>query len=66
MLVHLAGAEVGVTRNTEVLGIQGKRKTVRKRLDPGEGYGGSLKLGYQAYTYEACEPGFAEHDLDEL
>ena len=54
-----------MTRNSEVLGIQGKRKTVRKRLDPGEGYGGSLKLGYKAYTYEGSEPGFAEHDLDE-
>ena len=65
VLVHLAGAEIGVTRNSEVLGIQGKRKTVRKRVDPGEGHGGSLRLGYQAYTYEGSEPGFAEHDLDE-
>ena len=65
VLVHLAGSEIGVTRNSEVLGIQGKRKTVRKRVDPGEGYGGSLKLGFKAYTYEGSEPGFAEHDLDE-
>jgi len=65
VLVHLAGAEVGVRRTTEVLGIQGKRKTVRKRVDPGAGYGQSLKLGYKAYTYSGCEPGFAEHDLDE-
>lgn len=65
VLVHLAGAEINVSMTPQVLGIQGKRKTVRKRVDPGEGYGGSLKLGYQAYTYEGSEPGFAEHDLDE-
>jgi hypothetical protein len=66
VLVHLAGKEVGVTRTSEVLGIQGKRKTTTKRIDPGEGYGQSLKLGYQAYTYQECEPGFAESDLDEF
>lgn len=52
-------------KTSEVLGIQGKRRTVRKRLDPGQGYGEILKLGYNAYTYSGCEPGFAEHDLDE-
>lgn len=65
ILVHLAGTEVGVNQNTEVLGIQGKRKTEQKRINPGEGYGGSLKLNYPAYTYSGSEPGFAEHDLDE-
>lgn len=65
VLVHLAGTEIGVRRNPEVLGIQAKRKTVHKRIDPGEGYGGSLRLGYKAYTYQGSEPGFAEHDLDE-
>ena len=54
-----------MTRNSEVLGIQGKRKTVRKRVDPGDGAGGILRLGYQAYSYKGSEPGFAEHDLDE-
>ena len=65
VLVHLAGSEINVARNTEVLGIQGKRKTFRKRIDPGEGYGATLKLGYRAYNYPGAEPGFAEHDLDE-
>jgi hypothetical protein len=64
VLVHLAGKEIGVRKTPEALGIQGKRKTVRKRIDPGEGYGGSLRLGYQAYTYDGSEPGFAESDLD--
>lgn len=38
---------------------------MRKRVDPGAGYGGCLRLGFKAYTYEECESGFAEHDLDE-
>lgn len=66
ILVHLAGSEVGVKQNPQVLGIQGKRKTVRKRVDPGAGHGGSLKFGWKAYTYHGSEPGFAEHDLDEF
>lgn len=65
VLVHLVGDDIGVIRNPEVLGIQGKRKTVKKRLDPGAGYGGSLDLAYPAYTYDGVEPGFAEHDLEE-
>lgn len=66
ILVHLAGAEVGVRRHPEVLGIQSnKTKTVRKRVDSGVGYGGCLKLGFKAYTYPTCTAGFAEHDLDE-
>lgn len=65
VLVHLAGNEINVHKNTEVLGIQGKRKTLRKRIDPGIGYGECLKLAFKAYTYTGVQPGFAEHDLDE-
>jgi dienelactone hydrolase len=66
VLVHLAGHSVGVTRNPEVLGIQGKRRTVTKTIPHGTGTGGSLrKLAYPSYTYEGAEPGFAEHDLEE-
>ncbi|KAK3055104.1 hypothetical protein LTS18_011847, partial [Coniosporium uncinatum] len=50
LVVHLAGAEVGVTRNSEVLGIQGKRKTRSKRIGTGLGYGGGLDLAYPSYT----------------
>lgn len=71
VLVHLAegtkGHEevVGVTRRPEVLGIQGKRKTVRKRVTPGIGAGGLQdKIVYPCYTYEDVDAGFAEHDLD--
>jgi len=72
VLVHLAqgipGSEetVGVTRRPEVLGIQGKRKTVQKRVTPGIG-AGSQQTGvtYPIFTYEGVDPGFAEHDLDE-
>lgn len=72
VLVHLAqgtGQEestVGVTRRPEVLGIQGKRRTVQKRITPGIGAGGlQSKIEYPVYTYEGVDPGFAEHDLDE-
>lgn len=72
MLVHLAqgtpGNEetVGVTRRPEVLGIQGKRRTVQKRVTAGVGAGSQQsKSTYPIFTYEGVEPGFAEHDLDE-
>lgn len=65
VLVHLAGQEVGVNRNPEVLGIQAKRRTITKRIPEGTGVGGMLKLAYPSYTYENVEPGFAEHDLEE-
>ncbi|KAF2197152.1 dienelactone hydrolase [Delitschia confertaspora ATCC 74209] len=73
VLVHLAaGSElngtntVGVVRRPEVLGIQGKRRTVRKRITPGIGVGGlQSKIEYPTYTYEGVDVGFAEHDLDE-
>ena len=66
MLVHLpTGEEIGVNRNTEILGLQGKRRTIKKRVDPGLGPGGELSLSYQAYTYDNVAAGFAEHDLDE-
>ncbi|KAF2743990.1 hypothetical protein M011DRAFT_450211 [Sporormia fimetaria CBS 119925] len=72
VLVHLAlgtnpdEAVVGVTRRPEVLGIQGKRRTVQKRITPGIGAGGlQSKIRYPVYAYEAVDVGFAEHDLDE-
>ncbi|KAH7406994.1 hypothetical protein DE146DRAFT_649014 [Phaeosphaeria sp. MPI-PUGE-AT-0046c] len=72
VLVHLAqgtpGNEetVGVTRRPEVLGIQGKRRTVQKRITAGVGAGSQQsKSTYPIFTYEGVDPGFAEHDLDE-
>jgi hypothetical protein len=65
VLVHLAGSEVGVTRAPEVLGIQGKRRTVTRTVPKGSIPGGRLKLAYPSYSYEDAEPGFAEHDLEE-
>jgi hypothetical protein len=66
ILVHLAGSEVGIRRRPEVLGIQStKMKTIRKRVDPGVGYGGCIKIGFKTYAYPNCAPGFAEHDVDE-
>ena len=66
VLVHLAGSDVGVRRTQEVLGIQGKRRTIRKRLSPGLGVGGELKLSYPSYSYRDVGSGFAEHDLEEF
>ncbi|KAG9192305.1 hypothetical protein G6011_11039 [Alternaria panax] len=72
VLVHLAegtsgkDTTVGVTRRPEVLGIQGKRKTVQKRVTHGIGAGGLQdKILYPCFTYEGVDAGFAEHDLDE-
>ncbi|CAI6336286.1 unnamed protein product [Periconia digitata] len=72
VLVHLAlgtGQEdstVGVSRRTEALGIQGRKRTVQKRITPGIGTGGlQSKIEYPVYTYEGVDAGFAEHDLDE-
>jgi hypothetical protein len=57
---------VGVVRRPEVLGIQGKRKTVRKRITHGIGAGGMQdKIEYPCFTYEGVDAGFAEHDLDQ-
>ncbi len=65
VLVHLAGSTIGVRKTQQLLGIQGKRSTIRKSITPGKGTGGSLKLAFPTYTYENVDPGFAEHDLDE-
>lgn len=65
VLVHLAtGAEIGVTKQSQMVGIQGKRRTKRSRVQAGLGTGGKLELAYPSYTYSA-EPGFAEHDMEE-
>lgn len=64
-LVHLAtGEEIGVTKQTQMVGIQGKRRMTRKKVERGQGTGGTLNLAYPSYTYDA-ESGFAEHDMEE-
>jgi hypothetical protein len=48
------------------LGIQGKRRTVQKRITAGIGAGSQqTKVTYPIFTYEGVDSGFAEHDLDE-
>ena len=64
VLVHLAGSEVGVVKQSQLVGIQGKRRTTRRNLGRGIGTGQVMQLGYPSYTYDA-QPGFAERDLDE-
>ncbi|CAG1970466.1 unnamed protein product [Fusarium graminearum] len=64
-LVHLAaGEEIGVVKQSQMVGIQGKKRVRRTKISSGLGTGGKLDLAYPSYTYDA-EPGFAEHDLDE-
>lgn len=64
-LVHfIAGEDVGVTKQTQLVGIQGKKRTSRRTIHPGMGTGGLLQFAFPSYTYQA-QAGFAEHDLDE-
>ncbi|KAI0482094.1 hypothetical protein GGR56DRAFT_684571 [Xylariaceae sp. FL0804] len=68
VLVHLAGDEVDVVTHSQMVGIQGKRRVARRKIERGLGTGGSVssaKTAYRSYTYAGAEPGFAEHDLDE-
>jgi hypothetical protein len=66
VLVHLVGDTIKVIRTPEVLGIQGKKKIIDKRIGEGAGLGGALKLSFQAFVYRGVEEGFAEADLDEF
>lgn len=80
VLVHLCGEQnVNVRRTAEVLGIQGKMKTQKKRVDRGRGLGGGMDVGrrhglgdglgeggMKIYVYPGTESGFAESDLDEF
>ncbi|TGJ83287.1 hypothetical protein E0Z10_g5498 [Xylaria hypoxylon] len=72
VLVHLTGDEVGVVSHSQIVGIQGKRKVVRRSVERGGGVGGGNvvvggvgKSAYPCYWYQA-PPGFAEGDLDEF
>ncbi|KAK0646925.1 hypothetical protein B0T16DRAFT_171036 [Cercophora newfieldiana] len=64
VLVHLPVGEVGIVKQTQMVGIQGKKRVTKLNVDKGVGIGGSLQTGYPCYSYEA-DAGFAEHDLDE-
>ncbi|KAF3065889.1 putative dienelactone hydrolase [Daldinia childiae] len=66
VLVHLStGEEVGIVKQTQIVGIQGKKRTDKRKIDRGMGSGGTMQVSYPSYTYNAV-PGFAEHDLDEF
>ncbi|KAI2468462.1 NTF2-like protein [Annulohypoxylon bovei var. microspora] len=66
VLVHLASGEaVGIVKQTQMVGIQGKKRIVKRTIDRGMGAGGVLQMSYPSYTYDAT-PGFAEHDLEEF
>lgn len=68
VLVHVAGDEVGVVRQSQIVGFQGKRRVVARAVR-GVGAGGRARVAgdecaYPCYWYDAA-PGFAEGDLDE-
>ncbi|ORY59253.1 dienelactone hydrolase [Pseudomassariella vexata] len=65
VLVHLPFGEVGVVKQSQLVGFQGKKRFGKRTIDQGVGIGGSLNIAYPAYSYDA-EPGFAEHDMDEF
>ncbi|KAK5659167.1 hypothetical protein OQA88_1257 [Cercophora sp. LCS_1] len=64
VLVHLTVGEIGVVKQTQMVGIQGKKRIVKSNVDSGIGIGGTQMTGYPSCSYEA-DAGFAEHDLDE-
>ncbi|KAI0016093.1 hypothetical protein F4780DRAFT_713656 [Xylariomycetidae sp. FL0641] len=66
VLAHLArvGGPLDVVSRPQLGGLQGRRRVHSRKVERGLGPGGSNRLAYPAYSYDA-EPGFAEHDLDE-
>ncbi|KAH9995329.1 NTF2-like protein [Xylariaceae sp. FL0662B] len=65
VLVHLSsGEEVGVVKQDQLIGIQGKKRTTKRTIERGSGTGKSLNMGYLSYSYDAA-PGFAEHDMED-
>ncbi|KAI1463825.1 uncharacterized protein F4812DRAFT_445566 [Daldinia caldariorum] len=66
VLVHLTtGEEVGIVKQTQIVGVQGKKRISKWKVDRGMGAGGTMQASYPSYTYNAL-PGFAERDLDEF
>ncbi|KAH8678003.1 hypothetical protein BX600DRAFT_431315 [Xylariales sp. PMI_506] len=67
VLVHLAGTEVSVIKQSQMIGIQGKKRLTRRKFNRGLGAGGTLgKWAWPAFCYPDADAGFAERDLDEF
>ncbi|KAH6645983.1 dienelactone hydrolase [Truncatella angustata] len=64
VLVHLAGDSVGVVKQSQMAGIQGKKRIRRTRIDRGVGTGCLVRMAFSAFSYPDADPGFAERDLD--
>ncbi|KAK8042512.1 hypothetical protein PG994_012995 [Apiospora phragmitis] len=67
VLVHLAEGDeiIGIVKQTQMVAIQGKRRTVRRQIPHGMGTGGYVKYSYPTYSYPGVSSGFAENDLEE-
>ncbi|KAK6078074.1 dienelactone hydrolase [Seiridium cupressi] len=64
VLVHLAGDSVGVVKQSQMVGIQGRKRTGKKKIDRGVGTGCLVRMAFSAFSYPEADPGFAEKDLD--
>lgn len=65
VLVHLTeGSDVGVIKQSQMVGIQGEKRVTQKQVERGLGAGCRLNYCWSSYSYDA-ENGFAEPDLDE-
>lgn len=64
VLVHLAGDSVGIVKQSQMVGIQGKKRVARQRIDRGMGTGNLVKMAFSVFSYPDADPGFAEQDLD--
>ncbi|KAK7997306.1 hypothetical protein PG989_005346 [Apiospora arundinis] len=67
VLVHLAEGDetIGIVKQDQMVGIQGKKRTVKRQMPHGMGTGKYVKYSYPTYSYDA-DSGFAEQDMDEF
>jgi len=66
LAVHIIGPSISVEKTPEVLGIQGKKRLVNRKIQEGLGVGGEMRFSFPAWRYDApARAGFAESDLEE-
>ncbi|KAK8080410.1 hypothetical protein PG997_008228 [Apiospora hydei] len=65
VVVHLAEGDetINIIKQDQMVGIQGKKRTVRRQIPQGMGSGRYVKYNYPTYSYDA-DSGFAEQDMD--
>ncbi|KAK7956332.1 uncharacterized protein PG986_005554 [Apiospora aurea] len=65
VVVHLAEGDetINIIKQDQMVGIQGKKRAVRRQIPQGMGTGRYVKYNYPTYSYDA-DSGFAEQDMD--